>query len=237
MDPISIAGLALSGAGLVNNMLSGGSAERERQARMQRLLQQIAQQRASTLAAGSREIVKGTESSAGVARQAAARRAAAAGVSGANAESYVLPGESNAYNRGTDALENFTTETNRTFDRAALNAEADFADRPIAPDASDYLMEIGSGALKFGQDREYLDAMNSLNAPNPQAPGVPVASTQPVQPAQFPAPNGPLTEKTFGYVPQSGFNTRRTDTTTPTDPLNSLSWVQKYRNALRRGGN
>ena len=39
MDPISIAGLALSGGSLLYKTLAGDSAERERQARMQRRLQ------------------------------------------------------------------------------------------------------------------------------------------------------------------------------------------------------
>lgn len=142
------------GLGVISGLLSD-SPEQTRQKRMGELLGQIAALKTKTINEGMQRLGKQTAGTLANVRAAAIRRARAAGDT--NTEAYTNPVESNVADAGSRAGESFLNDTTRSFDQATLNAQMDFAGRPIEPNLSDYLTEIGGAATQYGLAKQRND--------------------------------------------------------------------------------
>jgi hypothetical protein len=162
-------GISMVG-GLVNSIF-GESEEDIRQERKQKLLQQIQLYRAQALArakelksGGIKDLSSTTQTQLGRAQSDVSRRMASLGRSG-DTESALLPVTSNINESGgktmEDALKYYDTQTSNIesqYDQQALDAESDFAARPIEPSIADQLMSTGAQYLTYQQNQDYIDA-------------------------------------------------------------------------------
>lgn len=114
------------------------------------------------IARGTADINKQTTGNLAMSNEAAARRAMSLGHT-ADAESFVLPGQSQVTNQGSQAMRQFLTSAENGRSDALLSAEAGFSNRPIEPNVSDFLLPIGLEAFKFKQNNDYLDTMKQSN--------------------------------------------------------------------------
>jgi outer membrane murein-binding lipoprotein Lpp len=112
-----------------------------------------------------REVAQETAGQMASARAAASRRALSMGRQ-SEAESFILPAEQQVSARGFDT----SRQIGRQFDQATLQAETDYAGRPIQPGVGDWLMELGGAALEYKQGQDYLETIrNAYQLPNPNA--------------------------------------------------------------------
>lgn len=149
MDPITGIGLGAQGVGLLGKALGIGGAENERQARIRSLREFLQRKKAEAI---QRASVRNAGMMAN-SRQAALTRAAAAGRTG-EAESYILPAEQRAAQVASENVD----RTVAPYNQAEINAETDFANRPIEPGFLDYLGEAGSVAADYGIQNENINA-------------------------------------------------------------------------------
>lgn len=136
-------------AGFLGGLFGGESEEEVRQRRKKELVNNLIKARADAL---RREHLL-QAGQAGYARQAGAERAAASGRTGADAEAFILPAEGNAISTiGNDIL-----NTEQRYDNMLYNVENEFADRPIEPNAWDYLKEGGKALAEEKLNQDYID--------------------------------------------------------------------------------
>lgn len=90
----------------------------------------------------------------------ARRRAGAAGI-GANAEDLILPAQGQAARIGGQMV----SDVSHSFDQERLRAEADFQNRPIEPDALDYLTEAAGVVAQQFNFEKYLKTLSTPNTP------------------------------------------------------------------------
>jgi hypothetical protein len=162
--PFAAVALGLQGASLASKFF-GKSDEQKRQDRYNDLLKSGEKDYRE---AKSRALARVQKLGAGQianSRQSAMRRAAAAG-RGGEAESFILPAQQGAM----DTMQRTEANTEQHYDDQWLDFKSsigkDFADRPIEPDAFDYISEgLGQGA-NYMQQRDFIDAMNKYEGGN-----------------------------------------------------------------------
>jgi hypothetical protein len=159
--------------------LLGDSPEQQRQKRKNDLIAAIRRIQQENIASGSNLIGQQTQKNIASERAAAARRAAAGGFS---AEQNVGGAESRALEAGGTELQRYIQATNAQASQAEIGAEQEFAERPMAPGPSDWLLSLGgaAGQIKHGIDLASLNASSTTpTSTTPEAtPGVTPASVQ-----------------------------------------------------------
>ena len=155
-------GAATTAAGFLTGFFESNP-EDERRKRKAEYLKRLAEIKKKQITQGTEIIGKQTAGITAQSRQAAARRAASLGVEAGDVESFVLPAESQATVQGSRALQQFLSGTEREFSQAELEAEAGFADRPIEPNLTDTLLDLGSTALNVYGANERAKALTPMS--------------------------------------------------------------------------
>lgn len=136
--------------GGIAGLFGGGDDEAERRKRFNTFLAQLAASRRNR----SIEVARQTS---GMIQQATAGAGRRARASGGDAEDAILGAQQNAARIGSSAMD----EALRPYEEMKMNAQADFADRPIEPNALDYISEgAGAFAQVFQNDR-YIKALEA----------------------------------------------------------------------------
>lgn len=136
--------------------------EQERQERMRRYLESIRRLRGEAITRFTSELGGQEQRLLAEGQQGAGRRATALGRS-ADAESFLLPVRGQILRETSAARERGLRQIEDDYGRAELSAEEGFADRPIQPSVSDYLMEIGGQALNFSLGQQAISAQKSFD--------------------------------------------------------------------------
>lgn len=129
----------------------------QRKSELQKKIRDIYDQRLQT---GMSEIRKTVSGNLAMNKTAASRRALSLGKSG-DAESFVLPGQSQITNQGAQATRQFATSNENARADANLAAEGAWAGRQIEPNVSDFLFGIGQSAFSHKQNQNLLDGMTT----------------------------------------------------------------------------
>jgi hypothetical protein len=135
-----------------------GSPEQERQQRWRQYQEDIARFSHAERAGGWERIAKLISGQTASGRKAALARAKAAGRAD-EAESYILPVESNIAAQGARALEAHEQNVGAFYNRALAMGALDFANRPIEAPASETMWTLGTGAANYMLDKEMIDAL------------------------------------------------------------------------------
>lgn len=146
-----IGGAIGGGIGAIGGLLFGKSDEEIRNEHFQQFLNVLAADR-------KKKIEETGKQFSGMVQQAssnARRRAGAAGRQD-NAEDYILPAQGQATRAYGDALR----AALEPFDTAKLNAEAEFAGRPIEPGAMDYLAAGAGQYANYMQENKLIEALS-----------------------------------------------------------------------------
>lgn len=152
-------GTAIGGTiGFLTGLFGTKDYEAERRQRYEEWIRRIEQLRTKRLSMGNLDIAKGIFGAVGEARLAAKQRAYAGG-HGGNVERYIAPAEARTGAATAGVFERFQRETNADFDRARLQAEGEFASRPIEPGASEYLTGIGENIASYKLASDAIKAM------------------------------------------------------------------------------
>jgi len=132
--------------------------EEEREERIDELRRKLERTRFE----GIGRILKNTRGQVEAERQAAIERAAAGG-RGSQAESFIVPAVGRVARSGQEALSSYQS----AMDQAELGLESDIAQRPIEPNITDYLGELGSQAMQYKLGQDYIKTQEMP----PTAPG------------------------------------------------------------------
>lgn len=164
----STTGTAIGGGiGFLAGLFGGKSEEDVNSERFRQFLDVLSRMKKETLN-------QTAQSSSGFLEQATAnarRRAAAAGLKGADVNANIIPAQSSAARSASEAQR----AVNQQFNQAEINATAQFEGRPIPPSALDYAGEFGGAVAKQLNFEKYLDVIGGKNSPVPadisQVPG------------------------------------------------------------------
>jgi hypothetical protein len=164
--------------GAASGLFSKSPAE-ERQARYEQYKKERAGVR-STIASGFDDsLKKGSEQigrqTAGLTsrfKNAAASRASAMGRTN-DTEAFQVPVVGQVANAGSNAMSdlgyNIGEQKNRAlmnFDNQTLSADADYADRPIEPNASDFVQELSPLVTQYAQNQQLNNGLTPKTNPN-----------------------------------------------------------------------
>lgn len=138
-----------AGVGLISGLFSQSDEEIRKQ-RYDDMVKRLNELRSR----GAERINKFRSSGISRMEQGAARRALAMGQSG-ESDSLALPGVSQIETQASDSMSRYMD----AIDAQKIAAEQDFANRPIEPNVSDYLMELGNTGLSYMQNQEYIKNM------------------------------------------------------------------------------
>ena len=228
-------------AGFLGGLLSE-SPEAERQRRKAELLKNIGIYKQKSLTEGVAKINKFVTGQVKNAQQGGARRALSMGRQG-EAEAFITPAVSNITERGANATENYVENTNRLYDQAALNAESDFAGRPIEPSLTDVVESLGVAGLQYDASQKRLEMMQKLyGGENPTYENLNVGNLSDLKgvtgmPTYDVGPNAPVQIGSLDLPEmQNDFSLMRPLTTqgNALKPRKSTSRVDMYRNLLGR---
>jgi hypothetical protein len=151
----------IKGKGRLLDAIFGRGAEEEFDDRKRKFLAELGVLREKTIREGGAEILKNTEAEAASVRSSAARRAMSLGRS-ADAEAFMLPGQSQAYERGSRAGSAFVRDVSQRFDAAALGVEAGRMDLPQTGGLIDAAMPVAEYAVENSLNMDFLDKLNGM---------------------------------------------------------------------------
>lgn len=229
------------------------SPEEIRQERLARLKAMIQQSRTNAIARASGLIKTGRENlSSNIGGMqanvlaSAKRRAIAAGRPDEVAAYAAAPTEAFA-TQGSQATKEYNLNAaqqiealNQGFDQADLNAEAGFADRPIEPNVSDILLNLGSSAADIAMKSQLVDAYKAHTGVASPASVTPVSpSSVSVVPTQSPLVSAPVVSGLPAIQDNSlGWNPYGIQRKTPVMPWNQSPVFQTndpYKNLFSFG--